>query len=72
MSLTAQEFIDNLDYDYSIVENSNVISDSGASVNGDDLHEFMFTEIDSNEKTLADVFKVENVSGYIDKMVGVK
>lgn len=72
MKLTTQEFIDNLDSNYSLVECSDIISNSGASVNGDDLYEFMYTEIDLNEKTVADVFKVENVSNYIDQMIGMK
>lgn len=70
MNLTPEQFIENLDADYSLIESSDVVSISGSSVNGDDLHEFMYTEIDNGEKTVADVFKVENVSGYIDQLAG--
>lgn len=68
ITLTTKEFINMLDSDYDRIETSNVISDSGVEVNGDDLFEFMYTEIDSNEKTVAQVFQVENVSNYINEL----
>jgi precorrin-6B methylase 2 len=70
MNLTPEQFIENLDADYSLIENSDIVSVSGNSVNGDDLHEFMYTEIDNGEKIVAEVFTVENVSGYIDQLAG--
>jgi len=71
ITLTTKEFINMLDSDYDRIETSNVISDSGVEVNGDDLFEFMYTEIDSNEKTVAQVFQVENVSNYINELRGL-
>lgn len=67
-NLTVLQFLNALDSNYSMVENSNVISDSGVAVNGDDLFEFMHIEIDADEKTSAQVFQIENVSNYINKL----
>ncbi len=67
-NLTAQQFLNALDTNYSLVEKANVISDSGVAVNGDDLFEFMHIEIDAQEKTTEQVFQVGNVSDYINKL----
>jgi len=67
-TLTTQQFINMLDSNFGTIEKSDIVSDSGVKVNGDDLFEFMYEEIDSNEKTVAEVFQVENVSGYINSL----
>ena len=72
MLLNPSEFIENLEENFETIESGTVKSESGNVVGGDDLFEFMYKEIDLGEKTVAEVFLVENVNGYIDQLSGLK